>query len=366
MALANSCLWIRVTKNEGQMTRKALESAGIYDKTRKVKSDNSDLEIPIIDTHNLESILNGVVEKYSISSSDLVQVSKSTPADELFKSAKNALQTTNDWSEDLINDIPKHWEKHDDLILFPINAFKHPKWKTCHWTEIAKTLNVKRLAKKSVITNDDFRTPNVEMLLGGDNVWATRKENNILYTWNITKSMFSVGNITEKQRIGKFNCKGQIIVDLFAGIGYFTLTYLIHAQADHVYACEWNPEAVKALKMNLKQNHVQDKCTVLQGDNRTMAPKNVADHVNLGLIPSSSISYQVACQALNQKNGGFLHIHGNFKGTEWNIWANQIELEIKQILGSKWNTKQTHTEMVKSFAPKVYHLVVDLLCTPVF
>ena len=123
-----------------------------------------------------------------------------------------ALQKTNDWSEDLINEIPKHWEKHDDLILFPINAFKHPKWKTCDcWTEIAKSLNVKRLAKKSVITNDDFRTPNVEMLLGGDNVWATRKENNILYTWNITKSMFSVGNITEKQRIGKFNCKGQTV-----------------------------------------------------------------------------------------------------------------------------------------------------------
>ena len=66
-------------------------------------------------------------------------------------------------------------------------------------------------------------------------------------------------------------------MDLFAGIGYFTLTYLIHAQADHVYACEWNLEAVKALKMNLMQNHVQDKCIVLQGDNRTMAPKNVAE-----------------------------------------------------------------------------------------
>lgn len=89
MALANSCLWIRVTKNEGQMTRKALESAGIYDKTRKVKSDNSDLEIPIIDTHNLESILDGVVEEYSISSSDFVHVPKSTLANELFKSAKN-------------------------------------------------------------------------------------------------------------------------------------------------------------------------------------------------------------------------------------------------------------------------------------
>ena len=89
MALSNSCWWIKVTKNEGQKTRKALESAGIYDKARKVKNDISDLEIPIIDIENLESILDGVVEEYSISSRDFVQVPKTTLADELFKSAKN-------------------------------------------------------------------------------------------------------------------------------------------------------------------------------------------------------------------------------------------------------------------------------------
>ena len=54
------------------------------------------------------------------------------------------------------------------------------------WYQLAKTLKVERLAKKSIITNDDFRSPNVEMLLG-ENVWVTRKENNIQYTWNITK-----------------------------------------------------------------------------------------------------------------------------------------------------------------------------------
>ena len=76
-------------------------------------------------------------------------------------------------------------------------------------------------------------------------------------------------------------------MDLFAGIGYFTLTYLIHAKADKVFACEWNPEAVKALKLNLVKNKIEDtKCIVLEGDNRKTCPKNVADHVNLGLLPS--------------------------------------------------------------------------------
>ena len=53
--------------------------------------------------------------------------------------------------------------------------------------------------------------------------------------------MFSWGNITEKLRIAQFDCSGETIVDLFAGIGYFTLVYLVHANAKHVIACEWNP-----------------------------------------------------------------------------------------------------------------------------
>lgn len=57
----------------------------------------------------------------------------------------------------------------------------------------------------------------------------------------------------------------------FPGIGYFTLPYLIHAKADHVFACEWNPDAVSALRNNLKVNGVFEKCTVLEGDNRKVS-----------------------------------------------------------------------------------------------
>lgn len=53
-----------------------------------------------------------------------------------------------------------------------------------------------------------------------------------------------------------------------SGIGYFTLPYLAHAGASHVHACEWNPDAVEALKKNLVANGVSDRCTVHQGDNR--------------------------------------------------------------------------------------------------
>ena len=45
------------------------------------------------------------------------------------------------------------------------------------------------------------------------------------------------------------------------------------AGARHVYACEWNPAAVQALKHNLARNGVAARCTVLEGDCTAVAPQ---------------------------------------------------------------------------------------------
>lgn len=40
-----------------------------------------------------------------------------------------------------------------------------------------------------------------------------------------------------------------------------------------VYACEWNPHAIEALRHNVEANFVSDRCIILEGDNRITAPK---------------------------------------------------------------------------------------------
>ena len=170
----------------------------------------------------------------------------------------------------LVSDIPSHWEKHEDLLLFPDKCFVSEVWEGFGndlWTAIATCLGVNRLAQKSTITRDGYRTPQVKLLLG-DNSWVKHKDNGIVYSFDVTKCMFSAGNITEKLRIGKFDCAGETVVDLYAGIGYFVLPYLVHARASKVYACEWNEHALKALRRNLQLNHVEERCLVLPGDNR--------------------------------------------------------------------------------------------------
>jgi tRNA G37 N-methylase Trm5 len=45
------------------------------------------------------------------------------------------------------------------------------------------------------------------------------RENGIDQSFDLTKVMFCTGNVTEKLRVAAFNCTGETVVDLYAGIG---------------------------------------------------------------------------------------------------------------------------------------------------
>ncbi|MBT6560522.1 MAG: hypothetical protein HOL76_04615, partial [Euryarchaeota archaeon] len=163
----------------------------------------------------------------------------------------------------LIDNIPKRWEKFSDIVLLPNSSFRGDDWGEIisekFWISICNVLEVKRLARLGEIVGDK-RESTVEILVG-DNDWVIRKESGINYGYPLTKCMFSSGNINERRRMGEIVSKNEIIVDLFSGIGYYTLPILVKSKVKHVYSCEWNINAINALKFNLKENKVENRCT---------------------------------------------------------------------------------------------------------
>lgn len=129
---------------------------------------------------------------------------------------------------------------------------------------------------------------------------------------------------------------------------------------------------MEALKHNLAKLKLTERCTVLEGDNRQVCPKRVADRVNLGLIPESVISWRTACEALRDV-GGTLHIHGNVecakqqnKMNQLNQWAENVRSDIEGLINevkrAEYKVNLLHVECVKSYAPRVYHAVADIHC----
>ena len=199
---------------------------------------------------------------------------------------------------------------------------------------------------------------------------------------------------------------GEVIVDLYAGIGYYTIPFLVHGGASCVHACEWNPNSTTALKANLVRAGVrvlegdplalcgacvppeaerQTWCQVYEGDNSISARvggplQSIADRVSLGLIPSSIPGWPLGVTVLKH-TGGMLHVHENVKDNELDEWVNETchtfeklfaEKKIRYSAEEQTNyghstmlVRCVHLERVKSYAPHLYHVVADLECTPV-
>lgn len=368
-------LLIKVERQFCQTFREKLGDLGIFDKSQRVKISGQFAELPVSEAPEKSAV--EVLSKICYFDMRTVEilstkdVKSSSPKESLTDRIRDSVNF--EISSELLNDIPDSWEFYDDLLLLPSKSFRNVVW-TEHLPEvlqvICKLFKVNRVARKNSVKDDDFRSPKTDILLGSDS-WVKRKENGIIYQLDLAKCMFSIGNISEKIRVANFPCRGETVVDMFAGIGYFTLPYLVHAGAARVISCEWNPDSIVALKKNLRMAGVEDRCTILEGDNRLLAPAGVADRINLGLIPSSESSWPAACCAL-KITGGVMHIHGNVesgggleKRGRWRVWGEETSRKIEALLGTGWETEVLHIECVKSYAPRVHHLVLDLSCMPV-
>ncbi|KAK9916814.1 hypothetical protein WJX75_007384 [Coccomyxa subellipsoidea] len=295
-----------------------------------------------------------------------------SPGERLVQTAHQLLSmagVTSARVDELLVEVPRKWERLGDLVLVPADSFRAPEWAALGqalWTAVSAALSTDRLARQAPVANTGTRDSQAVLLEGADG-WTRHLEGGVAYSLDVTRCMFSSGNVTERARMGRLPCTKETIVDLFAGIGYYTLPLLVHARAAKVTACEWNPAAVEALRRNLLDNHCADKCEVLHGDCRQLAPQGVADRVLLGLLPSSRDGWRASLGALRPTTGGWLHLHHNVKDSEEAAWiANtQAELErLSQELGREWRVLVRHVERVKWYAPHIRHLVLDVECRP--
>jgi len=284
----------------------------------------------------------------------------------------NNFKIKNPLKLELLEEIPKRWEKLGDLVLFPELSFTSENWmkiisinQNVIWHSLAKALQVSKIGRQKRIQLGPMRRSQVELLYGKDGI-VLHKENGIFFEFDVTKVMFSSGNISERIRVSKFDCSDEIILDLYAGIGYYTLPLLVYTKAKLLHACEFNSDSITELEKNLVHNDVFEKCIIHEGDNNeTILNSNFLGKINrviLGLLPSSEKSWHLAIQALDS-NGGMLHLHGNTTAKKEKEWAETVIEKLNQIsdnFNRGFQFKLEHIEKVKSYAPKVNHVVLDI------
>ncbi|KAH4291091.1 tRNA wybutosine-synthesis-related protein 2 [Parastagonospora nodorum] len=338
--------------------------------------------------------------------------------------------------------FPDAYSIYPPLLLLPHNAFSSPLWRallTAHpasaaslqplWRHVAQKMGVSHIAINSPIPlqngENTMRSPvNITPIYGSFGpspsprtlshpspadfdkaLWASACQNGITQFWAPMYTMFSRGNIREKTRILTFPSQDAgSVVDMYAGIGYFTLPYRRRGFSP-IICFEVNPWSVEGLRRGCVANNYSYKIFTRMDmhewdeEDFTSNGETVKDvyifhlsntharpllaphipslppvrHVNLGLLPSSRDSWRDAV-GLVSREGGWVHAHENVGVGEvesrrgevemvFQAWVDEMDGDggwegIDRVVRRKAEVR--HVERVKMYAPGVVHCVFDV------
>lgn len=207
----------------------------------------------------------------------------------------------------------------------------------------------------------EYREPQVVRIAGTETETEVI-EHGVRWRFDAARIMFAQGNRTERQRAGQLVRPGETVIDLFAGIGYFTIP-AARAGAARVLAVEKNPLAVRYLRENVERNEVASRVEVIPGDNRAVPlPAAVADRVFLGYLPSS-LPWLPRALELVSPRGAWIHVHlvTDVVGARERALAAVTRALAKE--GGTLGAPPVARE-VKPYGPGRTHLVVDARVIP--
>jgi tRNA wybutosine-synthesizing protein 2 len=243
---------------------------------------------------------------------------------------------------------PKHWEILGDVVVLKAIG-EHEEYEQNLGEIYAEVLGAKTVVVEEGIYGLK-RKPEVRVIYGKDTE-TIAKENGILYKLDVSKVMFSSGNKKERMRMGSIVKENERVLDMFAGIGYFSIP--IGKKAE-VYSCEINREAFHYLCENAKLNKARIKPFL--GDNREIAPSlnEKFDRIVMGYLKGTHEFLPIALNSL--KESGVIHYHEAFRDKEKVL--KRIDSICKEC-GRE--IKEMRENRIKSIAPHIEHYVFDLV-----
>jgi len=219
---------------------------------------------------------------------------------------------------------------------------------------------VKTVLSKCGAVSGVYRLRDFEVVSGETRTLTVHREYGCVFHVDTAKAYFSPRLSYEHARIASLVQEGETVIDMFAGVGPFSILIAKKHTTTHVYGIDVNPEAYILLKKNVVANRVIDKVTPILGDTRQVINERlseVADRVIMNL-PEKAIEYvDVACKALKPK-GGIIHYYEFVNQPEPIETAkSRLAESIKQTNRELY--KILHTRIVRGVAPFTHQVVVD-------
>ncbi len=224
--------------------------------------------------------------------------------------------------------------------------------------EINKNVRVV-LAKAGKVSGAE-RTLPTRHLTGENRTETFHRESGCRFKVDISKAYFSPRLSHEHERVAKQVEPGEVVTDLFTGVGPFAIMIAKRLEAVEVNAVDANPDAVSLLRENASLNKVLGRLNVWLGDAREVVEDSLSGKASRVIMnhPSAAKEFvNVACKALRQE-GGIIHYYTFAEGLDCEDRA-MAEFE-GALEKCNWRTRWlAQVRRVRGVSPMRWQVAID-------
>ena len=257
-------------------------------------------------------------------------------------------------SEDLIS----AFDQIGDIIIVRIPDTLLSKKEIIGKTLLNEVKIVRSVYYQASDIEGDFRTRNLEIIAGEDNTETEYKEFGCKFIVDVEKAFFSPRLSTERERIANLIQEGEIVTNMFAGVGMFSIMSAKKKKCT-VYSLDINPVASKLCQKNIELNKLTGKIISINGDASKIIKEQLENKSDrtLMLLPERSDEFLDSAISATKSEGiihYYSHIHADKKSDAGKL-SEEHYLQVTPVKSEILNSK-----IVRAVGPRFYQTVVDV------
>lgn len=266
---------------------------------------------------------------------------------------------------DIVPLVSKSFDIIGDIAIIELSPSAEPFEETIAAGLMQVHKSLKTVYSKAGPIVDSQRLRPLRFVLGERRSETIHKEHGCRFKVDVSKSFFSPRLSAEHERIAEQVQPGECVIDMFAGVGPFSVLIAKRLDRVSVHAVDSNKDAAKLVKENAKLNRVQDKITVWAEDARTVVEKHLsglADRVIMN-HPSQAKNFLKDARRGIKRSGGVAHYYTFADGEDCEFKAREEFLSSMADSGWKIDGLPA-THRVRGVGPMKWQIAIDAKLVP--
>jgi len=352
-------VFLSIPKKQGEKAIQLLTKLKLLDRKLAPQTIDDQLHVPLSRPPQPQErrLLESVLGKQSLRREKFP--SRSEPTGSLEQVLERQLPSS------IIPLVSKSFDVIGDIAIIELSPAAQPFERSIAEALMEVHKNVKIVYSKAGPITDNQRLRPLHHVLGANRTQTIHKELGCRFKVDISKAFFSPRLSAEHRRVAEQVQPGECVVDMFAGVGPFSILIAKRLNDVQIHAIDANPEATRLIGENATMNKVQDRIKVWSGDARVVIKNNLAGTATRVIMnhPSQAREFlEPACEALG-RDGGIVHYYTFAEGADSELRAR------KELAGALDNSgwkieKVMATRKVRGVASMKWQVALDTKLVP--